>query len=71
MTDTPDTFLLRHGQTLVFIGDSITDCGRRDHAFPFGGGYIRFAIDLITARHPGRISSTTTRESAATQAWVF
>ena len=49
-----DTFLVQDGQTLVFIGDSITDCGRRDQAFPFGSGYVRFAIDLITARYPDR-----------------
>lgn len=54
MTETPDSFLLQDGQTLVFIGDSITDCGRRDQAFPFGAGYVRFAIDLITARYPDR-----------------
>ncbi len=54
MTETPDTFLVQDGQTLVFIGDSITDCGRRDQAFPFGSGYVRFAIDLITARYPER-----------------
>ncbi|MBT3268830.1 SGNH/GDSL hydrolase family protein [Candidatus Poribacteria bacterium] len=54
MTETPDTFLVQDGQTLVFIGDSITDCGRRDQAFPFGAGYVRFAIDLITARYPDR-----------------
>ena len=54
MTDTPDAFLVRDAQTLVFIGDSITDCGRRDQAFPFGAGYVRFAIDLITARYPAR-----------------
>ncbi len=54
MTATSDTFLVKDGQTLVFIGDSITDCGRRDQAFPFGSGYVRFAIDLITARDPDR-----------------
>ena len=54
MTATSDTFLVKDGQTLVFIGDSITDCGRRDQAFPFGSGYVRFAIDLITARYPDR-----------------
>jgi lysophospholipase L1-like esterase len=42
------------GQTVVFIGDSITDCGRRDNQFPFGNGYVRQAIDLITARYPER-----------------
>lgn len=41
-------------QTVVFTGDSITDCGRRDHAAPLGAGYVRCAVDLITARYPER-----------------
>ncbi|MEO6908336.1 MAG: SGNH/GDSL hydrolase family protein [Abditibacteriaceae bacterium] len=45
-------FLLKDGQTVVFAGDSITDCGRRDSESPFGNGYVRHAIDLITARYP-------------------
>ena len=47
-------FVIQDGQTVVFMGDSITDCGRRDHAAPFGDGYVRQAIDLITARYPER-----------------
>ena len=38
---------------LVFVGDSITDCGRRDSDPPLGCGYVRMAADLITARYPG------------------
>ncbi|MBC7287607.1 MAG: SGNH/GDSL hydrolase family protein [Armatimonadetes bacterium] len=47
-------FLIEHGQTVVFIGDSITDAGRRAEHAPFGAGYVRMAIDLITARYPER-----------------
>lgn len=47
-------FSVKDGQTFVFIGDSITDCGRRDAQAPFGNGYARMAIDLITARYPER-----------------
>jgi lysophospholipase L1-like esterase len=47
-------FLFQDGQTVLFIGDSITDCGRRGDAAPYGNGYVRAAIDLITARHPER-----------------
>jgi len=47
-------FLVQDGQTLVFIGDSITDCGRRAESFPYGNGYVRAVIDLITARYPER-----------------
>ncbi len=48
MTD----FLLKDGQTVVFAGDSITDCGRRAAEAPYGSGYVRHAIELITARYP-------------------
>src|ERR1043166_659812 len=47
-------FLVKNGQTLLFVGDSITDCGRRDAAFPLGNGYVKMAADLITARYPER-----------------
>ena len=48
------TFLIQDGQTVVFIGDSITDCGRGGEFSPFGCGYVRIAIDLITAKYPER-----------------
>jgi acyl-CoA thioesterase-1 len=47
-------FLFQGGQTVLFIGDSITDCGRRGDAAPYGNGYVRGAVDLITARYPER-----------------
>lgn len=47
-------FLIQHGQKVLFIGDSITDCGRRGEHAPFGLGYVKLAIDLITARYPER-----------------
>ncbi|NLC56372.1 MAG: SGNH/GDSL hydrolase family protein [Armatimonadetes bacterium] len=47
-------FLFQHGQKVLFIGDSITDCGRRAEHAPFGAGYVKLAIDLITARYPDR-----------------
>jgi lysophospholipase L1-like esterase len=48
------SILLRRGQKVLFIGDSITDCGRRLEHRPLGAGYVRMAIDLIEARYPGR-----------------
>jgi lysophospholipase L1-like esterase len=48
------SFQVRDGQTLLFVGDSITDCGRRDSQAPFGNGYVKMMIDLITARYPAR-----------------
>jgi lysophospholipase L1-like esterase len=47
-------FAFQNGETVVFIGDSITDCGRRGERAPFGDGYVRGAVDLITARYPER-----------------
>jgi lysophospholipase L1-like esterase len=47
-------FVVQDGQTVVFIGDSITDCGRRGEHAPYGNGYVKVAIDLITAKYPER-----------------
>jgi lysophospholipase L1-like esterase len=38
-------------QRIVFIGDSITDCGRRAAAAPYGNGYVSMVRNLITARY--------------------
>lgn len=40
------------GQKILFIGDSITDCGRRDQAQPYGNGYVSQIRDLLLARYP-------------------
>ncbi|RKU12867.1 GDSL family lipase [Candidatus Poribacteria bacterium] len=46
--------LFQSGDKVLFIGDSITDCGRRgDHA-PLGHGYVRKITELITAKYPER-----------------
>ena len=44
---------LRSGETILFIGDSITDCGRRDdRGKPLGLGYVQMVSDLVTIREP-------------------
>lgn len=43
---------LKTGQTLLFIGDSITDCGRRGDRAPLGGGYVKMFHDLLAIREP-------------------
>ena len=44
---------IKDKQTLLFIGDSITDCGRREAAYaPLGCGYARFVSDFLTLREP-------------------
>ncbi len=47
-------FLVQDGQTYIFQGDSITDAGRRAAAAPFGAGYAKLTIDLVTAKYPER-----------------
>ncbi|MEU6073364.1 SGNH/GDSL hydrolase family protein [Micromonospora sp. NPDC047074] len=44
--------IFQQGQRVVFIGDSITDCGRRDHAEPYGDGYMSLVRAFVTAAHP-------------------
>lgn len=43
---------LETGQTLLFIGDSITDAGRAGQFPPFGQGYLNFLRALIMSRRP-------------------
>ncbi|MDI4646503.1 SGNH/GDSL hydrolase family protein [Cohnella hashimotonis] len=40
------------GQKLLFIGDSITDSGRKDDPDGLGGGYVRMARDYLSIAHP-------------------
>jgi len=40
------------GQTVLFIGDSITDAGRRAEAPPYGRGYVSLCRSLLLARYP-------------------
>jgi len=43
---------LKSGETILFIGDSITDCGRRGEFAPLGCGYVKMLADLVTIREP-------------------
>jgi len=45
---------VKDGETLLLIGDSITDCGRRGGDAPLGSGYVHMTAELITARFPER-----------------
>jgi len=44
--------IFQHGQKVLFVGDSITDCGRREWARPYGDGYVTLVRSLIIARYP-------------------
>jgi lysophospholipase L1-like esterase len=45
-------FLLKNGQTILFIGNSITDCGRRDQFAPLGNGYVKLFDEIVMALQP-------------------
>ena len=45
---------IKEGEVFLCIGDSITDCGRRDVAFPLGNGYVKIFNDFILANFPER-----------------
>ncbi len=45
-------FAVQSGQTFLFIGDSITDAGRRAAAAPMGEGYAALFRDLVMAHYP-------------------
>ncbi|MCY3740983.1 MAG: SGNH/GDSL hydrolase family protein [Candidatus Poribacteria bacterium] len=49
-----NNLLFQSGDKVLFIGDSITDCGRRNEHAPFGHGYVRKITELITAKYPDR-----------------
>ena len=44
--------VLKNGDRFLFMGDSITDCGRRDEATPMGCGYAAIVPGLIAAKLP-------------------
>lgn len=43
---------LQSGDKILFIGDSITDAGRREDPDGLGHGYVRMFRDVLQARHP-------------------
>ena len=45
---------VKNGETILFIGDSITDCGRRDVNAPLGNGYVKLFADMAAIREPAK-----------------
>jgi len=44
---------LKRNQTILFIGNSITDASRREPEYaPFGRGYVHFVANTLLARYP-------------------
>ncbi len=54
MSDSGGDLAIQSGQTVVFIGDSITDCGRRADFAPLGCGYVSMAVASIAGKYPDR-----------------
>lgn len=52
---------LQRDDTLLFIGDSITDCGRRDDPDRLGNGYVKLCHDLLVARNPSQAPNVLNR----------
>jgi lysophospholipase L1-like esterase len=49
----PPQIELKPKQTILFIGDSITDASRREPEYaPFGRGYVHFVANTLLARYP-------------------
>ena len=49
----PNKIELRPGQTVLFIGDSITDADRNSHVYkPFGFGYVNFVANSLLGKYP-------------------
>lgn len=44
--------IFEQGQRIVFIGDSITDAGRRGDSAPYGNGYMALVRAFVMARYP-------------------
>jgi len=47
-------FWIEDGETVLFIGDSITDCDRRSAGAPLGSGYVGLFAEWATACLPAR-----------------
>ena len=45
---------IKNGQKVLFIGDSITDCGRRDAQRPLGAGYVKLFADMMIIRESAK-----------------
>jgi len=42
------------GQKILFIGDSITDVGRRTTERPYGSGFVKIFRDMLISREPAK-----------------
>jgi lysophospholipase L1-like esterase len=59
------TILLDPRRTLVFAGDSVTDCGRRTDPDGLGDGYVRTLYDDLGPRRPRIVNAGISGNRAA------
>ena len=52
MQKTTTSLKIKKGSTFLFIGDSITDCNRRDTFAPLGNGYPKIFNDILLGIAP-------------------
>ncbi len=54
MSDACGNLAIQSGETIVLIGDSITDCQRRGAYAPLGSGYVSMIVSSIRYKYPER-----------------
>jgi lysophospholipase L1-like esterase len=59
------TIVLDPRRTVVFAGDSVTDCGRRDDPAGLGDGYVRMISDDLGERRPRIVNAGISGNRAA------
>jgi acyl-CoA thioesterase I len=57
--------LLDPRRTIVFAGDSVTDCGRRDDRRGLGNGYVRDLFDSLGPKRPRIVNAGISGNRAA------
>lgn len=60
---------IKDGQKILFIGDSITDAGRRVAERPYGGGFVKIFRDMLIAREPAKQIEIINKGIGGNTAW--
>lgn len=60
---------IQNGQKILFIGDSITDAGRRTTERPYGGGFVKIFRDMLISREPSRQIEIINKGIGGNTAW--
>ncbi len=60
---------VQDGQRILFIGDSITDAGRRVAERPYGSGFVKIFRDMMIAREPSKQIDIINKGIGGNTAW--